>query len=105
MARKQQSTPQPTELPDRMLVSLPADNPIYADLRAFLGQLPRRGAGSQVPAVLAHFVVLGFDLYRGKIAAPGGTNPNLGATPSGASLEDMTRILDNVSGSNEWSFD
>lgn len=55
------------ELPDRVYVSIPADDPRFAAMRAMLAAVTQRGKNSPVPRMLGEWALLGFLFSTGRI--------------------------------------
>lgn len=69
----------PTALPDRVYAALPAADPRFAALRAFLAPLRMRGSQSPIPAIVGEFARVGFAQFQ---AATGGGAPAPGPAES-----------------------
>lgn len=54
---------QPVNLPERLYAALPADDPRFRGLRAFLAPLRARGSQSPIPAILGEFARSGFEQF------------------------------------------
>lgn len=96
----------PGHLPERVMVTLPADNPLYDDLRAFLAPLRGRGSNSPLPGVLAQLCLLGFQVYSGKLTVPG-AGAQASPVEGGAlgNVAELQAAIKQIEDANEWGFE
>lgn len=56
------------DLSERLRISLPADDPRFDEMRAFLIGIKHQGRGSPMARMLGEYALLGFLLTTGRIA-------------------------------------